>query len=170
MKKIISILLVLCMALTFTACAAKENVPEGMKDVAPDDEKYNFYVPEAWRTNSGDIVGAYYSMTDRSNVSIMAYGGEYESSEEYWNSFKKSAESVFSKFSVISENEAKVLDGRNAVRYCYAMTLDGENYKCMQTVVSFSNIFYVITYTSTEEYYDNHLEDVEKILSSFDFK
>jgi len=170
MKKIISVVLVICMSFAFMACASKDETPEGMKNVAPESEKYNFYVPESWRTNSGDVIGAYYSMTDRSNVSAMAYGGEASTSEEYWNEFKASAENVFSKFEVISENESKVIDGRNAFSYCYTMTLDGADYKCLQTVVSFSNIFYVITYTAAAEYYDAHLEDVDKILSCFDFK
>ena len=73
-------------------------------------------------------------------------------------------------FEVITENEAKVLDERNAVRYVYKMKLNGKEYQCMHTVAAFSNIFYVITYTSNPEFYENHLEDVERILSSFDFK
>ena len=170
MKKLILIVLVAVMTLSLVACANGEEAPEGMMDVAPDNEKYNFYVPQNWRTNSGDIVGAYYSMTDRSNVSVMAYGGEYESSEDYWNGFKLSAENTFEKFEVITENEAKVLDERNAVRYVYKMKLNGKEYQCMQTVAAFSNIFYVITYTSTPEFYESHLEDIELILSNFDFK
>ena len=170
MKKIISLVLVICMALAFTACGNKDSAPEGMKNVAPDSEKYYFYVPESWRTNSGDIVGAYYSMSDRSNVSAMAYGGEFETSEDYWNDFKTRSERVFESFSVVSENEAKVLDERNAIRYVYKITLDGKDYQCMQTVVSFSNILYVITYTAPESNYESHLEDVEKMLSNFKFK
>ena len=170
MKKLILIVLALVMTLSLFACGKEEEAPEGMRDVAPDSEKYNFYVPKDWRTNPGDIVGAYYSMTDRSNISVMAYGGEFESSEEYWNDFKLSAENTFEKFEVITENEAKVLDERNAVRYVYKMKLNGKEYQCMQTVAAFSNIFYVITYTSTPEYYESHLEDIENILTCFDFK
>ena len=170
MKKLILMALVLATLLSLFSCAKGEESPEGMMDVAPDNEKYNFYVPQNWRTNSGDIVGAYYSLTDRSNVSVMAYGGEYESSEDYWNDFKLSAENTFEKFEPMIENEPKVLDKRNAVRFVYKMKLNGKEYQCMQTVAAFSNIFYVITYTSTPENYESHLEDVEKILSSFDFK
>ena len=170
MKKLILIMLVIAMSLSLLSCANGEAAPEGMVDVAPDNEKYNFYVPQNWRTNSGDIVGAYYSLSDRSNVSVMAYGGEHESSEAYWNDFKLRAGNTFEKFEVITENEAKVIDDRNAMRYVYKMKLDGKEYQCMQTVTAFSNIFYVITYTSTPENYESHLEDVEKMLSNFDFK
>ena len=170
MKKIISVLLVLCMACMLMACSNGDKAPEGMKNVAPDSEKYYFYVPESWRTNSGEIVGAYYSLSDRSNVSALAYGGEFESSEDYWNDFKTRAERVFSAFSVVSENEAKVLDERNALRYVYKMTLDGKDYQCMQTVVNFSNILYVVTYTAPVDKYESHLDDVEAMLSNFKFK
>ena len=58
MKKIISVIIILCMALALSACATGEEAPEGMKDVAPDGEKYNFYVPEAWRKEAEGVVGA----------------------------------------------------------------------------------------------------------------
>lgn len=170
MKKIISVILVICAIFAFSSCAKQEQAPDGMKNVAPDSEKYYFYVPQSWRTNSGDIVGAYYGLSDRSNVSIMAYGGEFETSEEYWSDFKTRSERVFSAFEVVTENEAKLISERNAIRFVYKMTLDGKDYKCMQTVVSFSNILYVITYTAPAENYDSHLEEVEKILSEFKFK
>jgi hypothetical protein len=170
MKKLILIMMAFVMSLSLVACGNGEAAPEGMMDVAPDSEKYNLYVPQSWRKNSGDVVGAYYSISDKSNVSVMAYGGEYESSEDYWNSFKTDATETFSELTVITENEAKVLDGRNAMRYVYKVKHGGTEYQCMQTVAAFSNIFYVITYTSTVENYESHLEDVEAILSNFDFK
>lgn len=170
MKKTLLVILALCMTLTLFGCGNKEKAPDGMKDVAPEKEKYNFYVPQNWRTNSGDVIGAYYSMSDRSNVSVMAYGGEATTSEEYWKSFKLSAESVFENFEIISENEAKVIDKLNALSYVYKMKLEAKEYKCMQTVVAYSNILYVITYTAPAENYESHLEDVEKMLSNFNFK
>ena len=170
MKKIILITLILVMMFSLLSCKKDKEAPEGMQDVAPEKEKYNFYVPQNWMPNSGDIVGAYYSNTDRSNVSVMAYGGEYESSEQYWNAFKARAENIFKDFEVISESEAIVIDGINAVKFCYKMKLDGKEYRCMQAVVAYSNICYVITYTSTPDYYDSHMADVESMLSNFDFK
>lgn len=158
------------MMLALVACSDKEEAPEGMKDVAPDDAKYNFYVPQNWVTNAEGVVGAYYSGSDKSNISIMAYGGEYTSTDDYFDDFCERAADVFSSFEVVGEKEAKKINEREAVRFCYTMELEGVEYKCMQTVTAYSNIFYVLTYTSTTENYDLHLEDIEKILSEFTFK
>ena len=170
MKKIILIILALAMMFTLASCKKDKDAPDGMQDVAPEKEKYDFYVPKNWMPNSGDVVGAYYSNTDRSNVSVMAYGGDYATSEQYWESFKASADNTFKDFEVISENEPIVIDGLNAVKFSYKMKLDGKEYQCMQAVVAFSNICYVITYTSTPDYYDSHMADVESMLSNFNFK
>lgn len=170
MKKLILIALVTIMIFSLLSCSKNSDAPEGMQNVAPEREKYNLYVPQNWMPNSDNVVGAYYSNSDRSNVSVMAYGGEYETSAQYWDAFKASADNTFKDFVIISENEAIVIDERNAVKFCYKMKLDGKEYQCMQAVVAFSNICYVITYTSTPELYDSHIADVENIISNFDFK
>ena len=49
------------------------------------------------------------------------------------------------------------------------MTLDGVRYQCMQTVVVYSNMMYVITYTATEDLYNTHADEVGKMLDHFVF-
>ena len=173
MKKIISVLCLLgllagCLCL-FTGCKRDDSVPDGMKNVAGKQDPYCFYVPQSWVTNSNGIVGAYYSVGDPSNVSVMAYGGQFASSADYWKDFTTRAASVFSSFEIVEENISRLISGKAALQYVYKMTLDGVRYQCMQTVVVYSNMMYVITYTATEDLYNTHADEVGKMLDHFVF-
>ena len=170
MKKIIAILLLACMVFSLAACAKNNETPDGMKDVAREVNPFNLFVPQSWMSYSGDVVGAYYSSSDKSNITIMPYGGDYNSSEEYWEDFKTRCQNEFEEFEVIAENEAKIVAKTNALVYEYKMKVDGTKYQCKQYVMAYGGILYVITYTSTEEKFASHTEDVEKIITEFKFK
>ena len=62
-----------------------------------------------------------------------------------------------------------MISGKAALQYVYKMTLDGVRYQCMQTVVVYSNMMYVITYTATEDLYNPHADEVGKMLDHFVF-
>ena len=55
MKKIILIILALAVMFTLASCKKDKDAPDGMQDVAPEKEKYDFYVPKNWMPNSGDL-------------------------------------------------------------------------------------------------------------------
>ncbi len=171
MKKVLSIILILCMALSFVACGNKDETPSGMKNVAGKNDAYFLYVPQSWVTNNNGVVGAYYSTLDRSNISITAYSGEkYASSEEYWNEFKSTVDTIATEFEVIKENEAKTIGGKNAVQYTYKMKVGEVKYQIQQTLVAYSNIMYVITYTAEETNFALHTDDVQLVIDEFKFK
>lgn len=171
LKKITALLLALLMLVSLVSCASKSEAPKGMKNIAREKDPFNFYVPLSWVTNSADIVGAYYSTYDKSNITIMPYGGDFASTDEYWDDFKTRCAAEFSEFEVIKEKEAKVVSGRNALQYTYKLKVDGKVYKCRQTVMLYSNnLLYVITYTAAEENYDAHVSEIDNILSVFAFK
>ena len=158
------------MMLTLAACSGDDETPDGMKNIAGENDAYNFYVPQSWVTNKG-IVGAYYSTVDTSNVSITAYSGEeYTSSDDYWKGFKEDVVNISTEFEVVSENTPKVVAGRNAVQHTYKITVNGVKYQVQQTLVAYSNIMYVITYTAAEDRFDVHMDDVKLILDEFKFK
>ena len=169
-KKIIVLLMVLATVISLASCANKSGVPSGMKNAADEDEPFCLYVPQSWVTSKGDIAGAYYSNTDKSNITVMPYGGDFATTEEYWNDFKTRCSAEFSEFEVIKENEAKVVSGRNALQYVYKLKIDGEMYQCQQTVLTYGNLLYVITYTATAEKYESHIADIDNILSVLAFK
>lgn len=171
MKKILSAVLVLCMMLSFVACANEDGAPDGMKNVAGENDAYYLYVPESWSENNNGVVGAKYSNTDTSNISVTAYGGsEYSTVEEYWNAFKAKVPTISTEFEAVKENEPKVVGGMNGVQYVFKMTTGEVKYQVQQVFVLYSNIMYVITYTATEEKFDSHAEDVQKIIDEFKFK
>ncbi len=170
MKKIIVMLMAMCMLVSFTACTEQENAPDGMKNIARESDPFYFYVPKSWGESSGNVVGAYYSNADRSNISIMAYGGDFATVEEYWNDFKNRATAEFAEFETVKETEVRTIDGRNALGYTYKMKVDGTKYQCMQIAFSYGNLLYVITYTTTEEKYESHISEIEAIISEFKFK
>lgn len=171
MKKIISAVLILCMMLSFAACAKDDGTPDGMKNVAGKNDAYCLYVPQSWTENNTGVVGAKYSNTDTSNISVTAYGGnDYSTVEEYWNDFKEKVPGISTEFEVVKENEPKVIGGKNAVQYVFKMTTGDVKYQIQQIFVSYSNIVYVITYTATEEKFESHAEDIQKIIDEFKFK
>lgn len=169
-KKILVLLLALMTVISLVSCGKKSEAPDGMKNAAREEDSYYLYVPESWMTNKGDIVGAYYSSYDKSNVTVMPYGGDFTSSEEYWEDFKKRCTEEFAEFEVITENAPKIVSKRNALQYTYKLKIDGVTYQCQQTVMTYGNLLYVITYTATAEKYEAHIEEINSILSAFTFK
>ena len=170
MKKTVAILLLACMIFSLVSCSKDNETPKGMKDVARDENPFNFFVPQSWMSYSGDVVGAYYSVADKSNITIMPYGGDYNSSEEYWADFKTRCANEFAEFEVLTENESKIVAKTNALQYVYKMKVDGTKYQCKQYVLAYGGILYVITYTSTEDKFESHTDDVEKMITEFKFK
>ena len=170
MKKIISIILVLCMMIPLVSCAKDDETPDGMKNIAGENDAYYFYVPQSWVENQFGT-GAYYSTVDTSNIAIAAYSGsEYDTSSAYWKDFTDKVEDISTEFEVISAEEKKIISERNALQYVYTMTTGGVKYKVQQIFVAYSNIMYVITYTAAEDRFDAHTEEIQKILDEFRFK
>jgi D-alanyl-D-alanine carboxypeptidase len=150
----------------------------GLKTILPKEAdastiKYELHLNEEVFTatvNKGDVVGAYYSNTDKSNITVMPYGGDFSTSAEYWEDFKKRCADEFSEFEVIKENAPKVVSGRNALQFVYKLKIDGVVYQCQQTVLAYGNLLYVITYTAKTDKYESHLADIDNILSVLSFK
>lgn len=181
MKKVLSavlsvIILALGAASLFSCSKEETDVPEGMKKASADSAGYSFYVPEEWICDvASGATTAYYSSSDASNVSVMAFSAEYSdyTAENWWDTFKADFEGIYSDFGVIS-SENTVLDENAAVKYVFQGTLDGRTYKFLQVVsvksVSFSAPqIYAVTYTSVPDNFDSHLEDVQKMLDNFKF-
>lgn len=168
--KIIVALMAIMMVVSLTACANKTEAPDGMKNAAREEDPYYLYVPESWMTNKGDVVGAYYSSYDKSNITVMPYGGDLTSSEKYWEDFKTRSTAEFAEFEVIVENQPKIISKRTALQYTYKLKIDGKDYKCQQTVLTYGNLLYVITYTAAADKYDAHIDEINNILSVFTFK
>ena len=147
---------------------------EGNEYVLASHEKnvFNFYVPSTWVVaESGEIAGAYFYSTegDKSNVTLMEYVSAYEidGAKEYWEDFQKQYDQPIE---IVSIDENAKLADRDAFAVEYKTSMNGGNYKIKQIFLASSNIIYIFTYTSTEQFYDVHLDEVAKMIEMFEFK
>ncbi len=160
--------LALFLSLTAASCEEKDEYapPAGYELASNEDVDYCLYVPDDWTVDmSTAAAGAYYSATDPSSVSVMGWDlDHYDTSlDEWWEVNKKDLELVFTDFTEVSE-ENTTLDGLYAKRYTYTAKLGENNYKFMQEAAIKDGYVYVFTYTSLEDIYDSHLDEVEEIL------
>lgn len=171
MKKLIALLLVLLLAVSFAACN-KEDAPEGMKNAAADNAKFFLYVPDTWIAQN-EISAATSPNADGSNVNVTVYlMDEVYTAKTYWE--KKAApelESTFKEFTLLADQCADTtLGGIDGERYVYTASLGGSTYQFMQHIVVKGNMVYTLTYTAKTEHFATHLEDVEEMRVNFAFK
>ena len=181
MKRIFAALLaVSCVfaTLAFTACT-KDTMgghPVGKLELNNNAVNYKFYYPDTWQTqmNNG-MVCLYVSANDPSNVSVTQFGlGEqFSTLEEYISelpgNFQEQWSSVFGETDFGTPNDIK-LGGADAKQYIYEVTINGIDYKYMQVFALYSGSVYTLTYAAQKQLFDTHLNNVNQIIESFEFK
>lgn len=133
---------------------------------------FNFYVPTTWVvSDANEIAGAYYYSAngDKSNVTLMEYASSYEikSAKDYWEAFQSQYEKPLE---IISTDENAKLGKYDAFGVEYKTSMNDGNYKIKQIFLASEKIIYIFTYTSTDEFYDAHLDEVAKMVEMFEFK
>jgi hypothetical protein len=159
----------------FTACGFADNgdVPEGMILMSNDIVDYTAYIPQNWIVITDKNAGyctAYYSETDRTNISVTAFEAEedYASIDEFWASYEEDFNATFGELSDLT-SEQIVLGGYGANRYVFNATVTGIEYKYMQVVCIKGLTVYILTYTAPSASYDTHLADAESVITTFKF-
>lgn len=166
-------------------------VPEGMQIASFDEHYYYFFVPESWKVNNRTTVSsAYFSEGDRSNVTMqmcMVSESEIQKTvDEYFRECEEKYKKIFTNYTPISvkyDNDESVesesesastsdeelqMGGRAAKRFVYEFEYGGMKYRQMQVICSKGGVFYVLTYTSSQDdTFDSHLPDVEKMIETF---
>ncbi len=174
MKKIIALFLIFVVCLLTASCSAKNvDVPDGMQLASGSDVSYNLFVPGGWIIAEGNgINGAYYSSSDRSNITVSSFYPEagMESIADYWNACKESYGETYKNFSSVEEETQLILGEKASLKYVFTADIDGVSYKFMQVITVHDNMFLTLVYTAEAEKYDSHLADVEKVISEFEFK
>ena len=193
MKRFLSAILAAVMLFScvlLTSCGSdkdEDGTPKGMKLASSDSASYKFYVPTTWQNDvaSGSTI-AHYSMTDTSSISVMVFTLENSDSDVYdwWKSFLADFNNVYTDFELISEDGEATLDGAPAAKFVFSGALvhkdeksgteTRETFKFMQTAAVRKKALsapevYVITYTSSPEVYDSHIEEVNKMIEEFRF-
>ena len=144
----------------------------GFKEISADGLDYNLFVPDEWVSDiSTGVTSAYFSMTDRSNISVITSNltNPIETLEEYWAIYEPEIKEMFSDFEYVRELEEVTLDGERALQCVYTGTKSGKKYQIMQLTAIYKGYYYIFTYTAEPEKYDEHFEDVQAILGYFDF-
>ena len=149
-----------------------KNTPEGMKIASDDKIEYRLYVPKTWicKSDSGKSE-AYYPESARSNVNVTSYSpNEQMTLDTYGALCIESYENSLSGFDLVETTLGVTMGGKDALSFTFTTTYDEVTYKQRQVIVLYGGIFYTLTYTATEENYDLHNDDVEKIISAFAFR
>ena len=170
MKKITAIILCLVAVLSLAACGGKVNAPTGMKLASNEVSDYYFFVPQNWTVDmSTGVASAYYSETDKSNMSMTSYALEKTMTvDEYWESVKAEYSALFKE---MSEPEVKTtaLDGVEAKQYTYTAKAGTHDYKVMQVFCVKNSTVYVFTFTATPEKFEEHIDKVALVIAEFRF-
>ena len=170
MKRTIGKLLLILFALTLSlsACGKKgaDGAPTGYVAATDEQADFTFYVPQKWTIDySTAAAGAYYSASDPSSVSVMAWElpNADTTLDDWWQINRGELESVFSNFTPESEENTTV-DGLYAKKYVYSASIGGYDYRFMQVAVIKGPSVYLFTYSSQPENFDSHLDEVNKML------
>lgn len=161
-----------------SGCAAKpeaSDIPKGMKIFSNEYVDYTAYIPEAWIVNEPTATPyAYVGSQDASSINIVAQSLSNEQIEAgleaYWEEYAESFKQNMPDFESVSEvTEGFLLDKTAASQYIYTGTVSGVKYQFQQTVCMHGGYVYIITYTSTPELFNEHIEDVEQVINTFKF-
>jgi hypothetical protein len=132
--------------------------------------EFSFYVPKSWtvdKTSEIPFASCSAGEGDGSNVTMMSYVLKTPmTSKEYWDVANK--ELIYD-YSVIATDETVTLGGLSAYGVEYELNAITAVYHVKQVFCATSNMVYVFTYTSTDDFYETHLNSVNEMLKMFTF-
>ena len=88
---------------------------------------------------------------------------------EFFASCEARYAELFNEYELLSDVDIK-MDGVAAKKYTYRAVIGGVEYTQMQAIVMRGAVYYVLTYTALPEYFDTHVDDVEKMIECFDIR
>ena len=159
---ILMLSLLLAVGAMLSGCAQQDpDVPEGMQLASSEDADYLFYVPEGWRLDKSSLfTSAYFSSGDATSISATAFS---------MNLTDTSIEGIYENVE-FSDGEETKLGGEDAMKYTISATLNETDYQYIIVAALRDSYIYYITYTSTPEYYEDHLEALDQVIECFAFK
>lgn len=191
MKKAAAVLLCLCMMLGLVSCSVDKNgdVPDGMQIASVAGADYLLYVPTTWNLNTYyGISGAYFNLTNLSNVSVEKYAqtdallAEMQQAQisddasariawYYKNYCRPMLDQLALSGSVSDEDQGSVttLGGANAMQFRVKATINGVASTQHQVIAEKNNTFYVFTFSVTNDLYEMLWADVASMLTEFEF-
>ncbi|MBO4931564.1 MAG: hypothetical protein J6I42_05215 [Clostridia bacterium] len=174
MKIALVIVLLMCAA-ALASCGNSDDPyapPAGMVSATDNKADFCLYVPDEWQIDyTTAAAGAYYSASDPSSVSVLAWDLDYTDTtvEEWWETNVNEVGIVFDDINVESEENITLSDVYGK-KYVYTASLGDFQYKIMQAACIKGSSVYLFTYTAVPENYDLHTEDVAAMLEHFIIK
>ena len=168
------IVLLMCAA-ALASCGNSDDPyapPAGMVSATDNKADFCLYVPDEWQIDyTTAAAGAYYSASDPSSVSVLAWDLDYTDTtvEEWWETNVNEVGIVFDEINVESEENITLSDVYGK-KYVYTASLGDFQYKIMQAACIKGSSVYLFTYTAVPENYDLHTEDVAAMLEHFIIK
>ena len=175
MKLSAVLLAFLTVLFAFCGCKSFEDkyAPVGMKALSSDIVDYKLYIPESWTEDlTTGAVSAYVSSSDRSSINVTSFNLEDKktTATDFWKGYEDTLKDTVKDFEYVSEAETLLWGEKAAYKYVYTGKIAGDSFKFMQVVMTTGGTVYIFTYTSTEELFDSHLDDVNKILENTAFE
>ena len=184
MKRALSFILVIILALSFTACNKGDDAPAGMKLASNKDiVDYSMYVPEGWIVDqSSATTAAHISDSDRTSVNVAQWN--YQGSIDDWWSLEYKPQVMekgpFTDCKIIKEGESYILGGAGAKLYEYTAKLGDTYFKYTVIACVTRGSIYVlhVTYMQdnvaegqeiTYSLYERNSAQIKLVLDSFKF-
>lgn len=164
------------MIFALVSCGPKKDpdIPEGMTLSENEAVDFYLYYPEEWIVDRNDgMVSVRVSDKDRSNVSVTAFTApsDVQNIEGYIkDEYIGLVEKNFTDLELLSDGEVATLGGVESRKFVYTATVAGESYKFLQNITYRYGYIYILTYTSTAEGFDSHIDEVNEIIDAFEFK
>lgn len=173
--RVSALIMIFAAIFTFVACGNdNDDTPNGMQKLTNEFVDYTLYVPVSWTADtSNGFISAY--TNDKSNVSVLTMTSTrvYNTIDEYIDEYLTNLQATFADFAYNEEESVRgqelTLGGKPAARIAYTLTLDGTQYKYLQTIAANGVSIYTVTYTAIAENYDAHIDEVYSILDNFKF-
>lgn len=132
---------------------------------------FNMYVPDSFKVDhSSALVSA--THTDGTNITMAQATYTGVESQGYWEARKENI-NAFANNSLAEIEVGKQIDLEDtkwALAYEYTYVFEGIKYHVYQVqIVASATTGYVFTYTATEELYNTHLAEMNKVLSKFEY-
>ena len=178
MKKYFLLMLALFALVLVTSCSKEEtDIPEGMKEIENDVVEYRLFYPENWQVDRNDgMVSVFVSDKDSSNLSVTTFAASDDviSVDDYLKmdntSYFEYMKQTFPSVEMLSSGEEIALDGVPARQFVYTASVAGEEYKFRQIFAYRYGDIFIITFTSTVDGFDKHLDEVNAIIREFKFR
>ena len=183
--RILALLLVLPLALSFFSCAAgEEDVPAGFIRAENPGADYSFHYPETWLLDRSDagMTSVFVSENDFTNLSVTAFTADTRYAdlptyaEEY---YFKQMEGNLNGFQVERNQDGSLkrtvmkVDGLDTIAVNYSAVLGGETYQYRIWFISYNGYIYHVQYcakvTGERDFYQEHLDEAEAIVSYLRF-